>query len=86
MPPSVSSSAVPFSFALPSSSIAPAVNPLLRLIELTPNVSIVYCALLTGLVLYPVATAIALIVSLVLTATGPVYFVLEVVGVLPSVV
>ena len=47
---------------------------------------IVYVPLATALVVYPDATAIALIVCVVATVIGPVYGVEDVVGVLPSVV
>ena len=47
---------------------------------------IVYVALATALVVYPDATAIALIVCVVVTVIGPVYGVDDVVGVLPFVV
>ena len=47
---------------------------------------IVYVALATALVVYPDATAIALIVCVVVTVMGPLYGVEDVVGVLPSVV
>ena len=47
---------------------------------------IVYAAVVTALVEYPEATAIALIVSVLLTVIGPVYCVEEVVGIVPSVV
>ena len=43
-------------------------------------------ALATALVVYPDATAIALIVWVVVTVIGPVYGVDDVVGVLPFVV
>jgi hypothetical protein len=47
---------------------------------------IVYAAVATPLVEKPVATAIALIVSVLLMVIGRVYFVEEVVGVVSSVV
>ena len=46
----------------------------------------VYVAVPIALVDSPLAVAIALIVVVLLTAIGPLYFVEEVVGVLPSVV
>ena len=52
----------------------------------TPPKSIVYRPLLTGLLLRVLAAAIAESVSVAATEMGPVYFVLEVVGVEPSVV
>src|SRR5882757_6798445 len=84
-PPSVSSSALPFSFALPFRSIPPPANPLEKLMEETP-VSIVYTPDATGLLLRPLAVASAESVSVVLTETGPEYLVLDAVGVEPSVV
>jgi hypothetical protein len=47
---------------------------------------IVYVALPTALCVKPVATAMASIVSVLLTVIGPVYFVDPVVGVVPFVV
>jgi hypothetical protein len=46
----------------------------------------VYVALATALGVYPLAVAMALIVCVVLTVIGPVYWVEEVVGAVPFVV
>jgi hypothetical protein len=66
--------------------MAPAVNPLPRFTTVVPPELIVYVALPTALCEYPLATAIALIVSVLLTVIAPVYCVDEVVGVVPFVV
>src|SRR5215469_16014721 len=83
-PPSVKRNRVPFSAPLPFRIIAPAVNPEPRLMTV-PLVS-VYVPVETVLLMNPLATAIASIVSVLLTVIGPVYFVDEVVGVVPFVV
>src|ERR1019366_5438143 len=85
VPPSVNSSKDPFSFALPTRFIPPLAKPLPKLIEL-PDREITYMPLATWLLLIPLTTAIAERVSVAATETGPVYFVLLVVGVVPSVV
>jgi len=51
-----------------------------------PGATIVKVAVLTGLLFKPEATAIASIVSVALSVIAPVYFVAEVVGVVPFVV
>jgi hypothetical protein len=63
----------------------PLANPLAKLMELTPR-SNVYRPLATGLLLRPLATAIAESVSVTATEIGPVYCVDDVVGVVPFVV
>src|SRR5271165_391440 len=86
-PPSVSSSAEPFNFALPSRFMLPAVKPLPRLMAATPPKSMVYSPLATGLLLSVLAVAIADKVSVAPMATGPLYLALVLgEGFVPSVV
>jgi hypothetical protein len=82
----VKDKALPLMVAFPFSTIEPAAKPLPKLIPPPPLEPMVYAAVATLLLAYPVSSAIAFRVSVALTVIGPLYRVEAEVGAEPFVV